>query len=115
MKLNQVFHEDDEFAFDISPIGNDRPSVTFEPTDKQPAISDHQSTDNPPDKISLDVPLLIRLMEWAREDAEDDMQLHSVTEKLVAMSRTEQTLSMRNYDDIISCCALNNKKVHNKS
>jgi hypothetical protein len=33
---------------------------------------------NPKDIIKLDIPLLIRLLEYAREDAKTDMDLHNV-------------------------------------
>lgn len=56
---------------------------------------------NPADSVSLDVPLLIRLMEFAREDAADDMALHSVTEKLIALSANGDTLTMDNYEEIV--------------
>jgi hypothetical protein len=110
MKLTQVLHEENEFVLDVSPIDNDRNTVIFQPNDNQPAISTQQNTDNPPDKITLDVPLLIRLLEWAREDAKDDIQLHKISEKLVELSRLDQTLSMKNYREIIM--AGNHKHKH---
>jgi hypothetical protein len=56
---------------------------------------------NPADKISMDVPLLIRIMEYAREDAQTDMDLHDVAERLIELSNGGNTLSMNNYDDIV--------------
>ena len=53
---------------------------------------------NPEDKICVDIPLFIRLMEYAREDARNDMDLHRLTEKLTAMSATGRTLTMADYD-----------------
>ena len=113
MKLNQILHEAE---FDFNTIDNDdRPGVVFNPVDAQPAISTQQSTgDNPPDTITLDIPLFIRIMEWAREDSKDDMQLHSVTEKITKMSETGRTLTMQDYDEIISSCC-KDKKIHNNS
>jgi len=55
---------------------------------------------NPEDKICVDVPLFIRLMEYAREDAKTDMDLHRVTERLTAMSASGKTLDMSNYDAV---------------
>jgi hypothetical protein len=57
---------------------------------------------NPKDVIQLDVPLLIRLLEYAREDAKTDMDLHNVAEQLIALSSAGGTLSMNQYNDIIS-------------
>lgn len=56
---------------------------------------------NPADKISMDVPLLIRIMEYAREDAQTDMDLHDLTERLIELSSSGNTLSMSDYDAIV--------------
>lgn len=53
------------------------------------------------DSVTLDIPLLIRLMEFAREDAADDMVLHKVAERLIGMGEEGQSLSMSDYDDIV--------------
>lgn len=56
---------------------------------------------NPADKITVDVPLFIRLLEYAREDAKTDMDLHNVTENAIALSETGKTLTMAQYDEIV--------------
>jgi hypothetical protein len=55
---------------------------------------------NPTDKITMDVPLFIRMLEYAREDAKTDMDLHDVTEKALALSTSGETLTMANYESI---------------
>ena len=55
---------------------------------------------NPTDKITMDVPLFIRMLEYAREDAKTDMDLHDVTEKALALSTNGNTLTMANYESI---------------
>lgn len=55
---------------------------------------------NPADVISINIPLLIRLFEYAREDAETDMDLHTVAERLIALSQEGATLTMQDYDTI---------------
>ena len=57
---------------------------------------------NPSDKITVDVPLFIRLLEYAREDAKTDMDLHKVTENAVALSTTGKTLTMADYDGLVA-------------
>ena len=57
---------------------------------------------NPSDKVTLDVPLFIRLLEYAREDAKTDMDLHNVAEKAVAASETGKTLTMADYDSLVA-------------
>ena len=56
---------------------------------------------NPIDKISLDVPLFIRLLEYAREDAKTDMDLHTVAEKVIILSQSGKTLSMKDYASLV--------------
>lgn len=52
------------------------------------------------DTVSVDVPLLIRLLEYAREDAKTDMDLHDVAERLIKLSQAGRTLTMHDYDNI---------------
>lgn len=52
------------------------------------------------DTVTMDVPLMIRMMEYAREDAKDDMDLHDVAERMIAMSK-DGPLSMDDYDNIV--------------
>jgi hypothetical protein len=56
---------------------------------------------NPSDKITLDVPLFIRLLEYARENAKTDMDLHNIAENAIALSETGKTLTMAQYDEIV--------------
>jgi hypothetical protein len=54
------------------------------------------------DSIKLDIPLFIRIMEYAREDAQSDMDLHKVTENITSMAEGGTTLTMEDYDAIVS-------------
>ena len=54
------------------------------------------------DTVTVDIPLMIRLLEYAREDAKTDMDLHDVAEKLIALSKEHQVLSMDQYDLIMN-------------
>ena len=56
---------------------------------------------NPSDKITVDVPLFIRLLEYARENAKTDMDLHNVAENAIALSETGRTLTMAQYDELV--------------
>ena len=58
------------------------------------------------DTITLDIPLMIRLLEYAREDAKDDMDLHSVTEKMIELSKNGN-LTMSDYDQIVGPTEVN--------
>ena len=59
------------------------------------------SEQNHTDTVQLDVPLLIRLLEYAKEDAKTDMDLHRMAERLIAMSGGGDVLSMDQYDAIV--------------
>lgn len=61
---------------------------------------DRASEENPTDTVSVDVPLLIRLLEYAREDAKTDLDLHYVAERLIELSREGNVLTMNDYDNI---------------
>ena len=60
-----------------------------------------ESNPNPPDVVKIDIPLLIRLFEYAREDANTDMDLHVITERMIKLSSRGKTLSMRDYNKIV--------------
>lgn len=73
-------------------------------TDPKPAMSAEPkpvSQSNPVDKVTMDVPLLLRIMEYSKEDAKTDMDLHHVVEKLVSLSSEGQVLNMDHYDKLI--------------
>lgn len=61
-----------------------------------------ESVKNPKDIVTFDIPLLIRMLEYAREDAKTDMDLHNVVERLIDMSADGKTLTMSEYDSIVS-------------
>lgn len=63
-------------------------------------ISLKESAD-PIDTVEMDVPLLIRALEYAREDAKNDMELHSVVQRMIAMAKSG-VITMDNYDEIFS-------------
>ena len=48
------------------------------------------------DVVMFDIPLLIRMLEYAREDAKTDMDLHRVVEKLIHI-RKKGVLTMKDY------------------
>ena len=62
--------------------------------------TDANSKDDDVDTVTLDVPLLLRMMEYAREDAQEDMDLHNAAERMIAMAK-DGPLSMDDYDSIV--------------
>lgn len=57
--------------------------------------------ENQTDKICLEVPLFIRLLEFSREDAADDVALHVVAENAEKLMKKSEVLNMSDYDTII--------------
>ena len=53
------------------------------------------------DTVTIDIPLLIRLLEYAREDAKTDMDLHDVADKLIKLSKKLDVLDMSCYKRIV--------------
>jgi len=53
------------------------------------------------DTITMDVPLFIRMLEYSREDAQKDLDLHDVTEKANKLGKERGILSMEDYNEIV--------------
>lgn len=49
------------------------------------------------DTVTIDVPLLVRLLELAREDLKTDVQIHNVVTNMVSLSKQKDTLAMEDY------------------
>ena len=67
---------------------------------------------NPQDKITMDVPLFIRALEYAKEDAKTDMDLHDAAEKAILASEGGKTLTMADYDGIFGSNEMNEYSVY---
>ena len=59
-----------------------------------------EETDDPIDTVTLDVPLFIRLLEFAREDAKSDVDLHNVLTNTLK-HKNEGVLGMGHYDLLV--------------
>lgn len=51
--------------------------------------------------LMVNVPLMLRLLEYAREDANSDLDLHFLTENLVKYSTPGSYLTMKDYDHLV--------------
>lgn len=74
-----------------------------ESTSEEVGVEDfsvEEPTENPVDEIRMDVPLFMRCLEFAREDAQDDMDLHHLVEKATELSKDGKVLNMDNYDEL---------------
>jgi hypothetical protein len=109
-ELVKSLAETDEFDFGGGAMKTDQPTTVPGGQDQfgAPGIEggddmgdDFGGDENPEDAVAMDVPLLIRILEWAHEDAKSDVELHKVTENLVTMSAEGRTLTMEDYDAAI--------------
>lgn len=71
--------------------------------EKHDKEKDEEKKSDSVDTITMEVPLFIRMLEFAKEDAKNDIDLHKVTENALKLSKKNDKLSMTNYDDIINC------------
>lgn len=70
-------------------------------TASAPVVQAPPAQENPPDVIRMDVPLFIRMMEYAKENAKTDQELHQMTERAAAMSH-ERSLTMEDYESLVA-------------
>lgn len=70
------------------------PGVQYRETNMYKDIKEAVET-----KIQMTMPLFIRLMEWAKEDAQSDMELHRVAENLAAVNGIAD---MDVYNDLVN-------------
>ena len=66
----------------------------------EPTIREAKEEDKV-DTITMDIPLFLRMLEYSREDASQDMDLHDVTEKAISLGKERGILQMDDYDEII--------------
>lgn len=57
---------------------------------------------NNKDTVTFDIPLLMRLFEYAREEIKSDTELHILVEALVDLGLPGSTLTMAHYDEIMN-------------
>ena len=81
-----------------------------------PGLQNNTPTEaiNIPDVVKMDIPLLIRLLEYAREDAKTDMDLHNVTEKAISLSVDGGTLTMSDYNKLTNNPEITNEMLNPK-
>ncbi len=59
-----------------------------------------ETAQDPQDVISMDVPLLMRLLELSRESLKTDEQLHLVVDRVISESKKVDVITMDNYPAI---------------
>ena len=84
--------------------------ISKEALDKVEKVAFENSSDTTKgiDYVALDIPLFIRLLEFAREDANSDLDLHVITENILRIQQGKNEsnqagsfLTMKDYDSIV--------------
>jgi len=54
------------------------------------------------DVLVVDIPLAIRLMEWAHEEAADDNEIHEIVDRMITLTAdSDSVLTMDHFEDIV--------------
>ena len=75
--------------------------AAFNAVNAENDIYENLDKSDPVDTITMDVPLFIRMLEYAREDATEDEDLHKVTDLAISLTKEMGILTMDSYDDIV--------------
>ena len=93
---------DDEFSQEFGDPTSPELPMDTPPVDAPPESEDEMNTTDGADVVCMDIPLTIRLLEFAREEATDDTDLHLIAENIAALSSEYDTvLTMEHYDELI--------------
>lgn len=66
---------------------------------------DHEDGDDHEDVLKMDVPTFLKFLEFAREDATGDDELHEIAEKLVQCCGEGEVITMDKFEEL---CCMNN-------
>lgn len=103
-KIMSAAEDEAEWVGDVEEIGSSDVSISVKRVIQ--ALQDQhgvkEAEENPRDVVNVDVPMLIRVMEFAREDAQSDVDLHKVAERLTELSANGRTVTMDDYNAVVS-------------
>jgi hypothetical protein len=92
---------EDVFGYDIELLDKKLKYKMFVyPEDVKQSMNEAKEEDKV-DTITMDIPLFLRMLEYSREDASQDMDLHDVTEKSNLLGKERGILSMEDYEEIV--------------
>ena len=76
-------------------------AVSDDFVDMNPNMLGEAESEDKVDIVTMDVPLFIRALEYAKEDAQEDMDLHDFAERAITGTKEQGVLSMDDYDMLI--------------
>lgn len=77
---------------------------------KDPTINEAEGDKE--EVVAITVPLLIRMLEWSRESASEDIQLHKLVEAMIAQFNGSDPLNSDDYENIISHITPNDPSIN---
>lgn len=77
-----------------------REALTEKKLTKAKKLAENEEVDTV-DIIAMDVPLFIRMLEYSREDAQKDLDLHSVVERAISLNKVKKILTISDYGSLI--------------
>lgn len=76
-------------------------TTTTEEYSDYPYSENNSNSNSAHSYIRVDAPLMLRLLEYAKEDASNDLNLHHLTTNMVEMSQNGRVLTAYDYENII--------------
>ena len=102
VKLKQIIQEDDEDALDDMLDSDDRKEKDTDDEGSKMDDTEINKTEENTDTVTFDVPLLIRIMEYVREDVSTDVVLHRLVTNLIRIAKEKEVMNMDDYENILS-------------
>jgi hypothetical protein len=76
-------------------------TIREEHFDEKPGVTTQTEIVTDKETLAVNVPLMIRLLEYARENAKSDLDLHKVVEKMIDENEEYDVLTMDQYNEIV--------------
>lgn len=89
-KIEKVFLGEHKTVTDLSFFPKDHYAVPAEFLESILNVSNDKI-----DTITFDIPALIRLLEYSREELKSDDSLHSLSDKIISASKKEKLINMK--------------------
>lgn len=81
--------------------GKNEPKKTIKEEESMEQPSVQPGAQDPVDSITLDIPLFLLLLEYAREKSEDDLDLHELSEKTNKLCKERGILTSNDYNELV--------------
>lgn len=94
VSLREMLTEEDEDEIVDMELDGDEEETTK-------SVSPEETSSNPVDVVKMDVPLFMRVLEFAKEEAKDDITLHRLVTNVIRMCQEGEALNMGHYEEML--------------